>query len=98
MRKTQVTDSFESEIDVEELFNENEGLDFDILKVHENLYKVSGEKIKKMLGTTNLDTEKGMNYFQKFIKDKGIVKELKKIGMVEGDTVDIEGIEFTYYD
>ena len=51
-----------------------------------------------MLGYTNLDTEKGMNYFQKFLKDEGIIKELKLKGMVEGDTVDVAGIEWTYYD
>ena len=57
-----------------------------------------GEKIKKMLGYTNLDTEKGMNFFQKFLKDEGIIKMLKNKGMVEGDTVNVLGIEFEYYD
>ena len=51
-----------------------------------------------MLGYTNLDTEKGMKYFQDFLKDEGIIKELKNKGMVEGDTVDVAGIEFEYYD
>ena len=51
-----------------------------------------------MLGYTNLDTEKGMNFFQKFLKDEGIIKMLKNKGMVEGDTVDVLGIEFEYYD
>ena len=44
------------------------------------------------------ETEKGMNFFQKFLKDEGIINSLKKKGMVEGDTVDVDGIEFTYYD
>ena len=39
-----------------------------------------------------------MNYFQKFLKDEGIIKELKSKGMVEGDTVSVSGIEFTYYE
>ena len=51
-----------------------------------------------MLGYTNLDTEKGMNYFQEFLKKEGIISELKDKGMLEGDTVDVAGIEFTYYD
>lgn len=96
-RKTSNTDSFESEITVEELLNNNYE-DLKIEKVTNNYYKVNGEKINKMLGYTNLDTEKGMNYFQKFLKDEGIIKELKSKGMVEGDTVDVAGIEFTYYD
>ena len=69
-----------------------------IEKPTNNYYKISGEKIKKMLGYTNLNTEKGMNYFQKFLKDEGIIKELKSKGMVEGDTVDVAGIEWIYYD
>ena len=98
VRKNQSTDTFESEIDVNNIINQEETIEFKISKTNNNSYEVSGEKIRKMLGTTNIDTEKGMDYFQKFIRDKGIIKELKNKGMVEGDTVDVEGIEFTYYD
>lgn len=90
-------ETFESEISIEELINKDEN-ELIIEKPTNNYYKVSGEKINKMLGYTNLDTEKGMKYFQDFLKDEGIIKELKKKGMVEGDTVDVAGIEFEYYD
>lgn len=91
------TDTFESEITIDEIINPNVE-EVIIEKPTNNYYKVSGEKINKMLGYTNLDTEKGMKYFQDFLKDEGIIKELKSKGMVEGDTVDVAGIEFTYYD
>ena len=39
-----------------------------------------------------------MKFFQDFLNKEGIIKELKKKGMVEGDTVDVAGIEFEYYD
>jgi GTP-binding protein len=90
-------ESFESEISIDELINKDTD-SIIIEKPTNNYYKVSGEKINKMLGYTNLDTEKGMNYFQKFLKDEGIIKELKSKGMVEGDTVDVAGIEWIYYD
>lgn len=90
-------ETFESEISVDELINKDDN-ELIIEKPTNNYYKVSGEKINKMLGYTNLDTEKGMKYFQDFLKDEGIIKELKNKGMVEGDTVDIAGIEFEYYD
>lgn len=90
-------ETFESEISIEELINKDEN-ELIIEKPTNNYYIVSGEKINKMLGYTNLDTEKGMKYFQDFLKDEGIIKELKKKGMVEGDTVDVAGIEFEYYD
>ena len=91
------TDTFESEITIDEIINPNVE-EVIIEKPTNNYYKISGEKINKMLGYTNLDTEKGMKYFQDFLKDEGIIKELKSKGMVEGDTVDVAGIEFTYYD
>ena len=90
-------ETFESEISVDELINKDDN-ELIIEKPTNNYYKVSGEKINKILGYTNLDTEKGMKYFQDFLKDEGIIKELKNKGMVEGDTVDVAGIEFEYYD
>lgn len=96
-RKESDIETFESEISVDELINKDDN-ELIIEKPTNNYYKVSGEKINKMLGYTNLDTEKGMKYFQDFLKDEGIIKELKNKGMVEGDTVDVAGIEFEYYD
>ena len=90
-------ETFNSEVTVDELINSNEN-ELIIEKPTNNYYRVSGEKINKLLGYTNLDTEKGMKYFQDYLKDEGIIKELKNKGMVEGDTVDIAGIEFEYYD
>ena len=49
-----------------------------------------------MLGYTNLDSEKGMAFFQKFIKTSGIEDELKEKGIKEGDTVRMYGHEFEY--
>lgn len=38
----------------------------------EDEYVVEGPKIEKMLGYTNLDSEKGFTFFQNFLKDTGI--------------------------
>ena len=56
-----------------------------------------GPKIEKMLGYTNLDSEKGFAFFQKFLKDGGILEELEQAGIEEGDTVRMYGFEFDYY-
>ncbi len=50
-------------------------------------YVVEGPKIEKMLGYTNLESEKGFLFFQNFMKKNGILDELKKMGLEEGDTV-----------
>lgn len=60
-------------------------------------YVVEGPKIEKMLGYTNLESEKGFVFFQKFLKETGILDELEKIGIQEGDTVRMYGLVFQYY-
>ena len=58
---------------------------------------VEGPRIEKMLGYTNLDSEKGFAFFQKFLKEGGILEELEKAGIQDGDTVRMYGFEFDYY-
>ena len=63
----------------------------------DDMYVVEGPKIEKMLGYTNLDSEKGFVFFQKFLKDSGILDELEAAGIQEGDTVRMYGLQFDYY-
>jgi len=62
-----------------------------------NTYIVEGPKIEKMLGYTNLDSEKGFTFFQRFLKEQGILDELEAAGIQEGDTVRMYGLQFDYY-
>ena len=63
----------------------------------EHRFIIEGPKIEKMLGYTNLDSEKGFAFFQRFLKDTGILDELEQAGIQEGDTVKMYGFEFDYY-
>jgi len=63
----------------------------------EEEYVVEGPRIEKMLGYTNLDSEKGFSFFQNFLKDTGILDELERLGIQEGDTVRMYGLSFDYY-
>lgn len=60
-------------------------------------YIVEGPRIEKMLGYTNLDSERGFKFFQQFLKDNGILDELEALGIQEGDTVRMYGLAFSYY-
>ncbi len=60
-------------------------------------YVVEGPRIDKMLGYTNIDSEKGFVFFQRFLKEQGILDELEEMGIEEGDTVRMYGNEFDYY-
>ena len=96
-------DGEESPIDQQEFFPEdvlvNENLPFTVERSEEDpeVFLVEGPKIEKMLGYTNLDSEKGFAFFQKFLKEGGILEELEKAGIQEGDTVRMYGFDFDYY-
>lgn len=63
----------------------------------DNEYVVEGPRIEKMLGYTNLESERGFKFFQTFLKDNGILDELEALGIQEGDTVRMYGLSFSYY-
>jgi len=63
----------------------------------DEVYVVEGPRIEKMLGYTNIDSEKGFEFFQKFLKNNGILEELEALGIKDGDTVRMYGLEFDYY-
>lgn len=63
----------------------------------EGIYVVEGLVIEKMLGYTNLDSEKGFAFFQRFLKQNGILEQLEEAGIQEGDTVKLNDLEFDYY-
>ncbi len=70
---------------------------YTVERTEDGVYVVEGPKIEKMLGYTNIDSEKGFLFFQKFLKEQGILKELEKLGIEDGDTVRMYGNEFDYY-
>lgn len=61
------------------------------------MYVVEGPRIEKMLGYTNIDSEKGFEFFQNFLKNNGILDELEALGIEDGDTVRMYGLQFDYY-
>ena len=77
----------------------NAPLDLDInVYKKKNIYYIEGSRVKKMLGYTNLESEKGFVFFQNFIKEQKIEDKLKELGISDGDTVNILGWEFEFYE
>ena len=84
----------------QEYFPEEELIHIDLpytVEIIDDMYVVEGPKIEKMLGYTNLDSEKGFAFFQKFLKEAGILEKLEEAGIQEGDTVKMYGLQFEYY-
>lgn len=60
-------------------------------------YVVEGPRIEKMLGYTNLESERGFKFFQEFLKNNEILDKLEALGIKEGNTVRMYGLAFDYY-
>ena len=86
---------FEREYFEEEIAFSNEP--FTVEQEDEHTFVVEGPRIERMLGYTNLDSEKGFEFFQKFLKTNGILDELEALGIQDGDTVRMYGLQFDYY-
>ena len=63
----------------------------------DGVYIVEGVGVEKMVGYTNMETEKGFAFFQKYLRDKGIIDALEEKGIEEGNTVAIYDMMFDYY-
>ena len=90
---------FSPEITPEDFNSDDPTLPFIVKKSEDekDVYLVEGPRIERMLGYTNLEDEKGFVFFQKFMKNNGILDQLNELGIQDGDTVRIYGHEFDYY-
>ena len=95
MEKKSIT--FEQEFFPEDVLIQ-ENLPYTVERIEDgHVFVVEGPKIERMLGYTNLESEKGFAFFQRFLKDAGILEDLEKAGIQEGDTVRMYGFDFDYY-
>ncbi len=90
------TKIYEKEFDVEaHAFDE---LPLEVYQESAHVFVVEGPRIERMLGYTNLESEKGFHFFQNYMKEQKIIDRMKELGLAEGDTVRVGGLEFEYYD
>ena len=86
---------FEKEFEID--YSSDKNLPFTVEIDEDGVFVVEGPRIEKMLGYTNLDSEKGFDFFQKFLKTSGVLEKLEEAGIEDGNTVHMYGHEFDYY-
>jgi len=69
--------------------------DFEVT-VEEGIYFVEAPWLWDVLRNVNMDSYDSLLYFQKVLKDTGVIEKLEQMGINEGDTVSIFGFEFDY--
>ncbi len=67
---------------------------YEIEEVEEGVFEVTGGFIDELVRGVVLDDPQSFAYFQRVLKDKGIIKELKKRGADEFSTIRIKDIDF----
>ncbi|NLO24523.1 MAG: Obg family GTPase CgtA, partial [Clostridiales bacterium] len=68
---------------------------FTIEKVGD-VFVVKGNWVDRLMAGINVDRDESLKYFQKVIRKRGIIDELKEMGIKEGDTVRMGQREFEY--
>ena len=66
------------------------------IKIEDGVYHVEGEWIKRVCGGVNFDDRESLMFFQRVLKNSGVIEALEKSGIKDGDTVEIYGIEFDF--
>ena len=62
----------------------------------ENVWYVTGGLVDMLERNVVLSDPDSMAYFQKVLKDKGVIRELKKRGVAENDTIVVGDVEFLF--
>jgi GTP-binding protein len=60
------------------------------------VYVVEGPWVTKILGSVNLNDRESLQYFQRTVKNMGVIEALEEKGIEEGDTVRMGEVEFDY--
>lgn len=88
--------TYEPEINIEEeLFEDTSAPGFEIT-VEDGVYVVSGSWIEAVGGSVNFSDEESLQYFQRALKNRGVIDALVEAGITEGGTVRIGDLEFDF--
>ncbi|MDU2710112.1 MAG: Obg family GTPase CgtA [Finegoldia magna] len=54
--------------------------------------------IENLIYRTNFEVYESVNHLQKVLEDKGVIQQLKDLGIQDGDNVVIGDVEFDFYE
>ncbi len=87
---------YEPEMDIDEGFEiDTTDKGFEIT-MDEDVYVVSGTWIEAVGGSVNFSDEESLQFFQRALKQRGVIDALAEAGIQEGDTVRIGDLEFDF--
>jgi len=66
------------------------------IRIDEGVYVVSGDRVERLARMTDFDSDEALARFEQVLAKMGVDKKLREMGVHEGDTVRIAGVEFDY--
>lgn len=66
------------------------------IRVEDGVYIVEGSFVERLLTSVNVNDSESLKYFHKVLKNKGVLDDLKKLGIQDGDTVRLRDFEFEF--
>lgn len=66
------------------------------IRKEDNVYIVEGSFVDRLLASVNINDPDALRYFHKVLKNKGILQELRELGIEDGDMVRLNDFEFEY--
>ena len=79
-------------------YRKSGNLDYEVFIDENGAFVVVGSLVDMLCRNVVLNDPDSMAYFQKIVREKGVIAQMKKMGMKERDTVIIGDVEFEYYD
>ena len=71
---------------------------FTVTRLPDGTFFVDGGLVDFLIQNVTISSQESFAFFQKVLKDRGVIDELKKKGMKEGDVVSIGDLEFEWLD
>lgn len=66
------------------------------VEVEDGVYYVNAGWLEPVMRTVDMDDYSSLQYFQRVLRNSGIIDKLEEMGINEGDTVNLLGFEFDY--
>lgn len=69
---------------------------FEVTQPQEGVFEVDAPWMAQVLGSVNMNDYESLQYFQRVLRQSGIIDALEDAGVREGDTVTLCGYSFDY--
>ncbi|MGN1066980.1 MAG: GTPase ObgE, partial [Candidatus Fimimonas sp.] len=80
------------------VLDKKESDDFEVVMLEEDVFEVVGGLVEILSRKVNMDDYDSFGYFQRVLKQKGVIAALRKAGAKDGSTVLVGDLEFDFVD